>query len=925
MDHAGSHADDEGTPGPLPDLSARPRSRPRSQSFSGTATPSDDASAATKVTHVAIDGTHVVSPSSPAVGAPGAGSATVRGSRSFFNKGLNGSSLFGSLLKPTPSNASIASNAGSPSSTAPVSPASRSSTLPRRSPVPAPLQTAYPTGAPSMVLLEPPSTPFRSVSPALSLSNSPQPGPLHDLDLRSRPHQLAAQTPTEPQSPDEAASASAYAAASDAPPTALSRAETLADLADLADDASACQDGVAASAAPLAPPLPTSEQLMALKPPAITGVFKGVVREIHAATGTKLASAERNDEFHKLFAGLVPDDERLVTDFVCALNVGVLVDGKLWVSEHHLIFRGWAGKPIVVIDFTSITHIEKSKFANLLPNAIEVETDQGKYFFGTIFPPRNPKYDLMVKLWNTHVDSKSLFRKKPNLAGLSCHCGSEFLAEGESCDLCEKKHTIKKAESIPDFYQLRRNDSAASRPASMRGLNRSTSAVQHAHLHAHGIHSPHLIDESSSGHTSHSRRDSMDSQSTSMTSSGDESCLRESSTPAPSSLHSIDYPSSEVNCPCCENSERSLSEDGFTLVLDTVLPLSMERLWADWSCIRENGSLYSRYLPEKMHFRELQFGPWVRDDDAKSDLLPVNAISDFSQYNTDLRDIKAGFHRRTQYIVPLSAPMGPKQTRSKNNESILYHKLGHFLCQENHNESPDVNVPMFNIGRTCFTFVSPSETRVRVHWKVVFTRGYFAKTIASSIAIESMKSFYSGFAQFIRSNATASPASLSTTAKPPSLSSGVKMPSSDASILTVKAAQSTTVTSVSATAQDKDGSSTFTTTTTSASASITASLSSSSQAISALTDLVRPLFNMLMPSSQTATPASGTPSPMTSSPYALLLLIFLFVIVMLNTLTLLHVVRVLDRTEMQLHVMQKNHLVMVEAALRAAADSATAS
>ena len=212
-------------------------------------------------------------------------------------------------------------------------------------------------------------------------------------------------------------------------------------------------DSTPPSNPPPAPPLPTPEVLDSVKQ-ILTGVINGEQCEIHPGTGLPFASAEKNDEFHKLFALYIPQHERLISgmfavlygfyfyflnypysclvnclEFVCALNMGVLVDGKLWISEHHLCFRGWTSKvililsvfflklltgnflnvqPIVVLDFFSVIHIEKRNWAGVVPNAIEVETDSNKYFFGTVWPPRNPKYDLLVSVWNAHVDVSKL-------------------------------------------------------------------------------------------------------------------------------------------------------------------------------------------------------------------------------------------------------------------------------------------------------------------------------------------------------------------------------------------------------------------------------------------------------------------------------------------------------------------------------------
>ncbi|KAH8914398.1 hypothetical protein BT69DRAFT_1342955, partial [Atractiella rhizophila] len=63
--------------------------------------------------------------------------------------------------------------------------------------------------------------------------------------------------------------------------------------------------------------------------------------------GFAVASSKRNMDFHALFKGHggVPEDDYLIEDYGCALQREILLQGRLYISEHHLCFYanifGW--------------------------------------------------------------------------------------------------------------------------------------------------------------------------------------------------------------------------------------------------------------------------------------------------------------------------------------------------------------------------------------------------------------------------------------------------------------------------------------------------------------------------------------------------------------------------------------------------------
>ncbi|XP_035512657.1 protein Aster-B-like [Morone saxatilis] len=113
---------------------------------------------------------------------------------------------------------------------------------------------------------------------------------------------------------------------------------------------------------------------------------------------------QRFDEFKKLFKEL-PESERLIIDYPCALQRDILLQGRLFLSENWLcfysnVFRGTK----IILTLKEITTMTREKTARLIPNAIQVCTSTEKFFF-TSFSAREKSYLSVFRMWqNTLLD-----------------------------------------------------------------------------------------------------------------------------------------------------------------------------------------------------------------------------------------------------------------------------------------------------------------------------------------------------------------------------------------------------------------------------------------------------------------------------------------------------------------------------------------
>ncbi|XP_035450173.2 protein Aster-B isoform X3 [Spodoptera frugiperda] len=107
----------------------------------------------------------------------------------------------------------------------------------------------------------------------------------------------------------------------------------------------------------------------------------------------------KSDDFKRLFKDL-PDDERLIVDYSCALQKDILAHGRLYASQNYLCFYasifGW--ETTMTTRWKDVTAITKEKTALVIPNAILVCTEGEKNFL-TSFSGRDKAYLMLFRIW----------------------------------------------------------------------------------------------------------------------------------------------------------------------------------------------------------------------------------------------------------------------------------------------------------------------------------------------------------------------------------------------------------------------------------------------------------------------------------------------------------------------------------------------
>uniref|UniRef100_A0A674ICV2 GRAM domain containing 1C n=1 Tax=Terrapene triunguis TaxID=2587831 RepID=A0A674ICV2_9SAUR len=114
----------------------------------------------------------------------------------------------------------------------------------------------------------------------------------------------------------------------------------------------------------------------------------------------------RSEEFKRQFSHL-PDLERLIVDYACALQKDILLQGRLYLSENWLCFHSniFRWETTISIALKDITFMTKEKTARLIPNAIQIVTEGEKFFF-TSFSARDRSYLSIFRLWQNALLDK---------------------------------------------------------------------------------------------------------------------------------------------------------------------------------------------------------------------------------------------------------------------------------------------------------------------------------------------------------------------------------------------------------------------------------------------------------------------------------------------------------------------------------------
>ncbi|KAG0216243.1 hypothetical protein BGX28_004608 [Mortierella sp. GBA30] len=478
------------------------------------------------------------------------------------------------------------------------------------------------------------------------------------------------------------------------------------------------------------------------------------------------ANEKRFSDFHALFRS-VPDDEKLIEDYGCALQKEILVQGRLYISEHHVCFNanifGWVTN--LVIAFSEITAIEKRLTAFVIPNAISIiTTTNTKGHFFASFLSRDAAHDLLMAAWRksfpcaanaSAINNNVYFRQ--NRSNLTLNDDDDdadsFISARAASDSRRNRHRRSSSSSQnwtadeADWDETEDMDGRSTTSSRRRG-NKKTAVkkIPKAPNGAEGNRTgrgrsaselpPRAASFDYSGPESVGSNVSNDADTSPPVAA---SKPRDGTESLPTSLSGQRNSPRSINGDAKASSDRSptickCSKDGrhyANTFLTETYPGSMESTWK----LLFDSEFNKNFLTnEAMKGADVQEEPWQKATDGTSTKI-------------------------TKYTKWLGMPIGPKTTKAILTDVCENKDFEDYVTTVTTTSTPDVpsGGSFTTKCRTCITWAGPNRVQVVVTGAVEFTKSSWIKGQIEKGAAEGMSTHYKELNTCIRKHVAAHP------------------------------------------------------------------------------------------------------------------------------------------------------------------------
>lgn len=385
----------------------------------------------------------------------------------------------------------------------------------------------------------------------------------------------------------------------------------------------------------------------------------------HRLTGFAVASNKRNKDFHQLFRS-VPEDDYLIEDYSAALQREILLHGRLYVSEGHICFSsnilGWVTN--LVMSFDEVVSVEKKSTAVIFPNAIVIQTLHARNTFAS-FVARDSTYELLIGIWKIN---------HPNLRSSLNGVTLDDAGTGDKTEVADQDGSSNDSASGSDDEVYDEDDEDA---ASFKFMDAIAPSVT----------------GSDAGDVALSRKTSAAPMNGATQANGFSTKATESADTMAASNANSDFPGPTTHCPTdCGDSTEHYEK----LLIDTTIPAPLGKVYS-----MLYGSASGSFLRK-----------WLVDDQKSRDLnWPDNYLN-----NENKKMV-------LDYIKPLNAPVGPKQTKCITTNTLITFDLEKAVTVDCSTQTPDV--PAGNVFTTktryCLMWGPGNSTRMIANCSVVWT------------------------------------------------------------------------------------------------------------------------------------------------------------------------------------------------------------
>ncbi|GAA6002200.1 hypothetical protein JCM10207_003122 [Rhodosporidiobolus poonsookiae] len=425
------------------------------------------------------------------------------------------------------------------------------------------------------------------------------------------------------------------------------------------------------------------------------GDFDDVVSQL--GTGYAVASSKRNADFHALFKN-IPEDDYLIEDYGCALQREILIQGRLYISEHHLSFYanifGWVTS--LTIPFSEVCSIEKRMTAYVIPNAIQVATMHARHTFAS-FLSRDTTYDLIGNIWRmihpvvpmSAALPDALSDPRPSVGHSHADSDDEDGAGAEGGEDGEARSTAVEADAGAPQKAKRR----------LRGFRRPRGGTGESKRGGEAV-----------GKGGEDDKDAASGGAALADADGEAAKAKKGKAAV--------HPPTVDTCPTL----KGLKE----VCMDVVFPGKPEKIYN----LMFTSGFMKDFWGDNQKLMEIQIGDWAPQASG-SNLLA----------------------RSMSYIKPLSGSIGPKQTKCLITDESAHVDFDDFVCVVTTTRTPDVpSGGAFAVKtRTSMTWARGNHCRVVVTTGVEWSKSSFIKGIIEKSCIDGQKTYHSDLEKAMRS------------------------------------------------------------------------------------------------------------------------------------------------------------------------------
>ncbi|XP_053547256.1 protein Aster-A [Bombina bombina] len=409
---------------------------------------------------------------------------------------------------------------------------------------------------------------------------------------------------------------------------------------------------------------------------------------------------QRNEDFRKIFKKL-PDSERLIVDYSCALQKDILLQGRLYLSENWICFYSniFRWETTITIQLKDIQCIKKEKTAKLIPNAIQVCTETEKHFF-TSFGARDRSFLLIFRLWQNALLDKTLSPRELWHIVHQCY-GTELGLTSEDDDYVSPRELLNGlgvSDEFPEGTDLSdtssRGDSKLSTSLPLPATDSFTSLASSDGMPSEeaAMHSDAQSDSQLDGSSSQTVTPLSEMAGTGLLDSLPAlDLLPDEELPTDPSNNSSSTQDEDGSCPAKDTLSADLSG---RLHINAVYHISAERLQ---QALTSDTVFMNEFMAQRK-FTDVLMSPWVRENSGKQT-------------------------RVINYTIPINNPLGPKSAPAVETQAV-YSQRGSVWVMEAQVVTQGIPYQdyFYTAHRYCIFTVAKNKSRLRVSSEICYRK-----------------------------------------------------------------------------------------------------------------------------------------------------------------------------------------------------------